>query len=82
MHHYTHELNFNLTATGKDVRLRYPRASVPRRPRTALGGESHLVDGIGDVLVTKLAVTPGFDFGSYLSGPAIGRRSLRQISTL
>ena len=64
---YTHELNFNLTATGKDVRLRYP----PGVSSTATA-ELHWVGNraastvSGDVLVTKLAVTPGFDFGSYL----------------
>jgi translocation and assembly module TamB len=61
------ELNFNVTATGKDVRLRYP----PGVSSTATA-ELHWVGNrsastvSGDVLVTKLAVTPGFDFGSYL----------------
>lgn len=64
---YNHQLNFNLTAVGKDVRLRYP----PGVSSTA-NGELHWVGNrtssivSGDVLVTKLAVTPGFDFGSYL----------------
>ena len=60
-------LNFNLTAIGKEVRLRYP----PGVSSTATA-ELHWVGNrnastvTGDVLVTKLAVTPGFDFGSYL----------------
>lgn len=61
------QLNFNLTAVGKEVRLRYP----PGVSSTATA-ELHWVGNrsastvSGDILVTKLAVTPGFDFGSYL----------------
>lgn len=64
---YNRQLNFNLTAIGKEVRLRYP----PGVSSTATA-ELHWVGTpnsstvSGDVLVTKLAVTPGFDFGSYL----------------
>jgi len=64
---YNRQLNFNLTAVGKDVRLRYP----PGVSSTA-NAELHWVGNrvsstvSGDILVTKLAVTPGFDFGSYL----------------
>ncbi len=64
---YNRELNFNFTAVGKEVRLRYP----PGVSSTATA-ELHWVGNrststvSGDVLVTKLAVTPGFDFGSYL----------------
>ena len=64
---YNGQLNFNLTALGKEVRLRYP----PGVSSTATA-ELHWVGNrssstvSGDVLVTKLAVTPGFDFGSYL----------------
>ena len=64
---YNRQLNFNLTAVGKDVRLRYP----PGVSSTA-DAELHWVGNrsastvSGDILVTKLAVTPGFDFGSYL----------------
>jgi translocation and assembly module TamB len=65
---YNQQLNFNLTAIGKEVRLRYP----PGVSSTA-NAELHWVGSrtastiSGDVLVTKLAVTPGFDFGSYLA---------------
>jgi translocation and assembly module TamB len=61
------QLNFNFTAVGKDVRLRYP----PGVSSTATA-ELHWVGNrsastvSGDILVTKLAVTPGFDFGSYM----------------
>jgi len=64
---YNQQLNFNLTVIGKDVRLRYP----PGVSSTA-SAELHWIGTrnsstvSGDVLVTKLAVTPGFDFGSYL----------------
>jgi translocation and assembly module TamB len=64
---YNQQLAFNLTAVGKDVRLRYP----PGVSSTA-DGELHWVGTrsastvSGNVLVNKLAVTPGFDFGSYL----------------
>jgi translocation and assembly module TamB len=64
---YNGQLNFNLTAAGKEVRLRYP----PGVSSTATA-ELHWVGNrsastiSGDILVTKLAVTPGFDFGSYL----------------
>ncbi|HUA15683.1 MAG TPA: translocation/assembly module TamB domain-containing protein [Verrucomicrobiae bacterium] len=61
------QLSFNLTAAAKDVRLRYP----PGVSSTA-NAELHWVGSpagstiSGNILVTKLAVTPGFDFGSYL----------------
>ncbi len=61
------QLNFNLTAVGKDVRLRYP----PGVSSTATAdvhwvGNRSASTVSGDVMVTKLAVTPGFDFASYL----------------
>jgi translocation and assembly module TamB len=64
---YNGQLNFNLTAIGKEVRLRYP----PGVSSTATAelhwvGNQNASTVTGDVLVTKLAVTPGFDFGSYL----------------
>jgi translocation and assembly module TamB len=64
---FNHKPNFNLTAVGKEVRLRYP----PGVSSTA-NAELHWVGTpsasmiSGDVMVMKLAVTPGFDFGSYL----------------
>ena len=64
---YNQQLNFNLTAIGKDVRLRYPPgvSSTATAELHWVGTKSaSLVSG--DILVTKLAVTPGFDFGSYL----------------
>jgi translocation and assembly module TamB len=64
---YNHQLNFNLTAVGKDVRLRYPPgvSSTANAELHWIGNRSASTIS-GDILVTKLAVTPGFDFGSYL----------------
>jgi translocation and assembly module TamB len=64
---FNHQLNFNLTATGKEVRLRYPpgvSSTADGELRWVGTRSASLVSG--DILVTKLAVTPGFDFGSYL----------------
>lgn len=73
---YNHQTNFNLTATGNEVRLRYPPgvSSTANVDVHWVGTPSASVLS-GDVTVTKLAVTPGFDFGSYLE------RS-RQISAI
>lgn len=64
---YNGQLNFNLTATGKEVRLRYPPgvSSTATAELNWVGNRSASTVS-GDILVTKLAVTPGFDFGSYL----------------
>ena len=64
---YNQQFNFNLTAIGKDVRLRYPPgvSSMATAELHWVGSKSSSTVS-GDVLVTKLAVTPGFDFGSYL----------------
>jgi translocation and assembly module TamB len=64
---YNQQLNFNLTAIGKDVRLRYPPgvSSTANAELHWIGNRSASTIS-GDILVTKLAVTPGFDFGSYL----------------
>ena len=65
---YNRQFNFNLTAIGKDVRLRYPPgvSSMATAELHWVGSRSSSTVS-GDVLVTKLAVTPGFDFGSYLA---------------
>ena len=73
--YYNQQLNFNLTATGKDVRLRYP----PGVSSTA-DAELHWIGTrsastvSGDIRINKMAVTPGFDFSAYLSS--------RQFSTV
>ncbi len=64
---YNRQINFDLAATGKGVRLRHP----PGVSSTA-DAELHWVGTgnsstlSGDITVTKLAVTPGFDFSAYL----------------
>jgi translocation and assembly module TamB len=74
--YFKQQLNFNVTATGKDVRLRYP----PGVSSTA-NAELHWVGTrssstvSGDISINKIAVTPGFDFSAYLE------RS-RQFSTV
>jgi translocation and assembly module TamB len=74
--YFNQQLNFNVTATGKDVRLRYP----PGVSSTA-DAELHWVGTrsastvSGDISINKIAVTPGFDFSAYLE------RS-RQFSTV
>jgi len=64
---YNRKLNFDVTVQGQDVRLRYP----PGVSSTA-NADLHFVGSssgstlTGDILVNKLAMTPGFDFGAYL----------------
>ncbi len=62
-----HQLNLNLTATARDVRMRYP----PGVSSTA-DAQLHWVGSLssstvsGDILVNKIAITPGFDFSAYI----------------
>ena len=54
-------------ATVSDVRLRYPPGvSSTATADLRLTGSSTSALLSGNVLVTKLSITPGFDFGSYL----------------
>jgi translocation and assembly module TamB len=61
------QVSFNLTASGKDVRLRYP-AGVSSTADATLHwvGTRSASTVTGDILVDKIAITPGFDFGLYL----------------
>ena len=60
-------LLMDLAANAHDVRLRYPPGvSSTANADLRLTGTSNAALLSGDVVVTKLAVTPGFDFGSYL----------------
>ncbi|MGD0569627.1 MAG: translocation/assembly module TamB domain-containing protein [Candidatus Sulfotelmatobacter sp.] len=74
--YFNRQLNFNLTATGKDVRLRYPPgvSSTADAELNWIGTRSSSAVS-GDIRITRIAVTPGFDFGAYLE------RS-RQFSTI
>jgi translocation and assembly module TamB len=64
---YDRQLNFNLTAVGKEVRLRYPPgvSSIADAELHWVGTRSSSTVS-GEIMVTKLAVTPNFDFSSYL----------------
>ena len=60
-------LALDLGATAHDVRLRYPPGvSSTANADLRLTGTSNGALLSGDVVVTKLAVTPGFDFGAYI----------------
>jgi translocation and assembly module TamB len=74
--YFKQQLNFNLTAASKDVRLRYP-PGVSSTANTELHwiGTRSASTVSGDISITKIAVTPGFDFSAYLE------RS-RQFSTV
>ncbi|MGB0050003.1 MAG: translocation/assembly module TamB domain-containing protein, partial [Terriglobales bacterium] len=57
----------DLGATAQGVRLRYPPGvSSTANADLRLTGSSNAAVLSGDVLITKLAVTPGFDFGAYI----------------
>jgi translocation and assembly module TamB len=64
---HNRQVNFDLTLQGRDVRLRYP----PGVSATATA-DAHWVGSntsstlSGDITITKLAVTPGFDFAAYI----------------
>ncbi len=59
---------FDLGADAHGVRLRYPAGVSSTADATVrLTGTSKSAVFSGNVLVTKLAVTPGFDFGAYVS---------------
>ena len=60
-------LLLDLGATAHDVRLRYPPGvSSTANAELRLTGSDNAASLSGDVVVTKLAVTPGFDFGAYI----------------
>jgi translocation and assembly module TamB len=57
----------DLGATANDVRLRYPPGvSSTANADLRLTGSTNSAVLSGDVVVTKLAVTPGFDFAAYI----------------
>lgn len=60
-------LLLDLGATAQDVRLRYPPGvSSTANANLRLTGNTNSALLSGDVVVTKLAITPGFDFGAYI----------------
>jgi len=65
---YRNGFYFDLTATGKDVRLRYPpgvSASADATLHYAGSAKSSLLSG--DVTVTRFGMNPRFDFGTFLT---------------
>jgi translocation and assembly module TamB len=60
-------IGFNLAATGKDIRLRYPEgiSSTADASLTLSGTEKSLLLG-GTITVNRLAITPQFDAAEYL----------------
>ena len=65
---YRNGLYFDLTATGTDVRLRYPpgvSASADASLRYTGSARASLLTG--DVVVTRFGMNPNFDFANYLT---------------
>jgi translocation and assembly module TamB len=64
---YTQQLVFNLTAEGRDIRLRYPEGVSSNVDASfAFSGTTSNALLSGDVTVSRLALNPRFDFASYL----------------
>lgn len=63
---YTPHLNFNITASANDVRLRPAGISAMANADLRLVGSKNDATLTGDVTVTKFNLTPGFDFARYL----------------
>ncbi|HVO61147.1 MAG TPA: translocation/assembly module TamB [Terriglobales bacterium] len=72
---YSPHLAFNITATGRDVRLRPAGISATSDAELHLTGTPRDALLSGDVTILKLTLTPGFDFARYLEG-------VRQTTTL
>jgi translocation and assembly module TamB len=65
---YRNGLFFDLTATGHDIRLRYPpgvSSSADATLRYTGSAKSSLLSG--DILVTRFGMNPHFDFANYLA---------------
>lgn len=65
---YGRYLEFNVTAQGEDVRLRYPPGmSSTANADIRLSGTSNGALLSGELQITRFSLSQGFDFGSYLS---------------
>ena len=65
---YRNGLYFDLTATGHDIRLRYPpgvSSSADATLRYTGSAKSSLLSG--DIVVTRFGMNPHFDFANYLA---------------
>ena len=68
---YNRVLNFDVTLAGREVRLRYPPGvSSMTNADLRFAGTASASTLTGDATITKLAVTPGFDFGGYVASSA------------
>jgi translocation and assembly module TamB len=68
---YQGQINFDFSANAQDVRLRYPPGvSSTANADLRFYGTRDGSTLSGDVTVTKLAVTPGFDFAAYANSSA------------
>ncbi len=65
---YGQGIDFNLTANGRDIRLRYPPGvSAMANVRLKLLGSLKNSTLSGDIVVTRFGVNPDFDFATYLA---------------
>jgi len=65
---YGRYLEFNVTAQGEDVRLRYPPGmSSTANADLRLYGTSNGAVLSGELQVTRFSLSPGFDFSAYLA---------------
>ena len=75
----------NLSASGHEIRLRYPEGvSSTVDASLALTGTRKNAVLSGDVTVTRLGLNPQFDFGAYLAQGNAGARcrgSIRRSTT-
>jgi translocation and assembly module TamB len=63
---YGRTLSFNLNASGKDIRLRYP-PGISSTADAELAPSGTLKNSVlsGDITVTRFGLNPDFDFGAY-----------------
>src|SRR5882672_2498055 len=65
---YGRFLEFNVTAQGEDVRLRYPPGmSSTANADLRFSGTSNGAVLSGELQITRFSLSPGFDFGAYLA---------------
>jgi translocation and assembly module TamB len=68
---YQGQINFDFSASAQDVRLRYPPGvSSTANADLRFYGTREGSTLSGDVAITKLAITPGFDFAAYAASSA------------
>lgn len=71
---YNRQLHFDLGLHGQEVRLRYPPGvSSTADLDVRFAGTPAGSTLSGDVTITKLSMTPGFDFGAYLQRTTQGQ---------